>query len=154
VLFFDLRVIGNNVLVTVKTFFNRRDSWEVGAADIGVTKFALDLLHACVNPVTERDRLFRAKTFDRHDVKKIEAQHDDCRTAEDHQNGPLVSQNGIQGNYYFTSRCLTGISSGKRASANRKVMAIRARKPKVISTSAMLMGMECAFGFKAGLRSR
>jgi hypothetical protein len=81
VFLFYLRVIGNDVLVTVQAFFHRRYPWESRAIHIGMTEFALDLLHPGVNPVAERDRLFRSKTFDRHEVKKIEPDRDDSQTA-------------------------------------------------------------------------
>jgi hypothetical protein len=63
VLLLDLRVIGNDVLVTVKAFFHRRYAWIGGAGHIGVAELALDLFHSCVDPVAERDRLLRAQVF-------------------------------------------------------------------------------------------
>jgi hypothetical protein len=87
VLFLDLRVIGNDVLVAVKTFFHSRDPGKGGAAHIGMTELALDFLHSRVDPVAEGDRLLRAETVDRHEIKKIEPEKDDCQAAEDHQDG-------------------------------------------------------------------
>ena len=62
-LLLDLRVIGDDVLVTVKAFFYRRDAGEMGTAHIGMTEFTLDLLDSAMNPVAERDRLLRAQVF-------------------------------------------------------------------------------------------
>jgi len=81
VLLFDLRVIGNNVLVTVKTFFHSGYPRVGGAVHIRVTELALDLFHSCVDPVAERDRLLRAEVFDRHEVEKIKTCYDDSQTA-------------------------------------------------------------------------
>ena len=101
----DLRMIGNNVLVAVKTFFHSRDAREVGAVHIRMTEFTLDLLHSCVDPVAERDRLLRAEVFDRPEVKKVKAGQNDSQTGEDQQDGQLISEQCIQGIAYFTPCC-------------------------------------------------
>jgi len=62
-LLLDLRVIGDDVLVTVKAFFYRRYARVGGAVHIGMTEFTLDLLDSAMNPVAERDRLLRAQVF-------------------------------------------------------------------------------------------
>jgi hypothetical protein len=82
-----LRVTGDNVLVTIETFFHRRDPREGRTVHIRVTELALDLLHSRVHPVAEGDRLLRAKALDRHEVEKIEPDRDDSQAAEDHQDG-------------------------------------------------------------------
>jgi hypothetical protein len=63
VLLLNFRMADNDVLVTVKAFLNRRDAGEMRTAHIGMTEFALDLFHSCMNPVAERDRLLRAQGF-------------------------------------------------------------------------------------------
>jgi hypothetical protein len=103
VLFLDLRVISNNVLVTVQALLHGRDPREGGAVHIGVAELALDLLHSRVNPVAERDRLFRAEAFDGHDIKKVKTQGDDPHATHDQQEGQLISEQGIQRSPYFTS---------------------------------------------------
>ena len=52
--------IGDNVLMTVKTFFNRGDSRKCRPADIRVTKFTRNSLDTRMDAVAERDRLFGA----------------------------------------------------------------------------------------------
>jgi hypothetical protein len=105
VLLFDLRVIGDDVLVTVETFFYRGDSWKAGAVYIGMTEFTLNLLHTRVDPVAEGDRLLRPKAFDRHEVEVIEPGQNESQAAEGHQDGQLISQQCLQPVSYFTS-CL------------------------------------------------
>jgi hypothetical protein len=104
-LLFDLRMIGYNVLVTVKAFFHSGYPRISGAAHVRVTELALDLLHTSVDPVAERDRLLRAEVSQGHEVKKVKAGHDDSRTAEDQQDGQLISEQRVQGFPYFTSCC-------------------------------------------------
>jgi len=85
--FLYLRVISNDVFVTVKAFFHSRNPRVRGAAHIRVTELALDLLHPRVDPVAEGNRLLRPQVFERHEVKKVKAGCDDSRAAEDHQDG-------------------------------------------------------------------
>jgi hypothetical protein len=103
VLLFDLRVIGNNVLVTVKTFFHSGYPRVGGAVHIRVAELALDLFHTGVDPVAERNGLLRAEVFDRHEVEMIKPGHDDSHAAEDQHDGQLVSEQRVQGFPYFTS---------------------------------------------------
>jgi len=53
-----LRMIGNNILMTVQAFLHRRDSWKRGPVYIRVTEPALNLFYPGVNPVTKGNRLF------------------------------------------------------------------------------------------------
>ena len=50
--------IGNDVIMTVETFFNRWYSRKYRPTDIGVTKLTLNRLDTRVNTMTERDGLF------------------------------------------------------------------------------------------------
>jgi hypothetical protein len=43
----------------MQTFFYRRDSWKIGICHIWVAVLALNLFHADVNIMAERDRLLR-----------------------------------------------------------------------------------------------
>ena len=58
VLFLDPGMVGNDVLVTVKTFFHRRQSRVIGIFDIGMTEFTLDLLYPHMNLMAKGNRLF------------------------------------------------------------------------------------------------
>jgi hypothetical protein len=59
VLLLNPGMVGDDVLVTVQTFFHRREPRVIGIADIGVTVEALDLLYPHMNLVAERNWLFR-----------------------------------------------------------------------------------------------
>jgi hypothetical protein len=50
--------IGNDVIMTVEAFFNRRYSRKYRPTDIGVAKLTLNRLDTRVNTMTERDGLF------------------------------------------------------------------------------------------------
>ena len=52
-LFLDLRVIRNDVFMTVETFFNRWNPRMKRSIHIGVAESALDLLHPGVHPMAE-----------------------------------------------------------------------------------------------------
>ena len=58
VLFLDPGMVGNDVLVTVKTLFHRRQSRVIGIFDIGMTEFTLDLLYPHMNLMAKGNRLF------------------------------------------------------------------------------------------------
>ena len=60
VLFLDLRVTSNNILMAVKTFFHRRYAREAGPVHIRVAEAALNLLYSGMHPMTERNGLLRA----------------------------------------------------------------------------------------------
>jgi hypothetical protein len=72
VLFPYFRVVSDDVLMTVKTFFHRRDPRKSGARHIGVTELTGDRFHPRVNPVAKGDRLFRTQTFLGGKIEKIE----------------------------------------------------------------------------------
>ena len=59
--YFNPRVIGDNIVVTVQAFAHRRNPRVIGIPHIRVTVLALDLLDAAVYIVTERNWLFRAE---------------------------------------------------------------------------------------------
>ena len=58
VLFSNLRVIGDNILMAKETLFHRRQAGEGGAHHIRVAKTAVNGLDTRMQPVAERDRLF------------------------------------------------------------------------------------------------
>ena len=62
VLFLDLRMFFNNIIMAVQTLFHRRDTRKVRVSDIGVTVLALNLFDATVDIMTERYRLLRSKS--------------------------------------------------------------------------------------------
>jgi hypothetical protein len=82
VFFPDLWVVGDDVLVAVETFFHRGNAREMRPIHIGVAKLALDFLYPGVNPVTERDGLFRTQVSGRHQVKGV----------KEHSNQPQTRQ--------------------------------------------------------------
>ena len=61
VLFLDPGMTGDDVIVTVKTFFHRRNPRVDGPADIRMTKFAGNGFDSGMHPMAERDRLARAR---------------------------------------------------------------------------------------------
>jgi hypothetical protein len=61
-LFLDLRVFFDDIVMAVQTLFHRRNAREIGIGNIGVAILALDLLDATVHIVAEGDRLFRAES--------------------------------------------------------------------------------------------
>jgi hypothetical protein len=69
VLFFDFGMIGDDVFVTVKAFFHRRDARKAGTAYIGVAEFALNCLDTGMHPVAEGYRLLRTDVCSRWCVK-------------------------------------------------------------------------------------
>jgi hypothetical protein len=91
------------VLVAIEALLHGRYPRKGGAVHIGVAELALDLLHSRVDSVAERDRLLRAKAFDRHGIKQVEAQGDDPHATHDQQDRQLISEQGIQRSPYFTS---------------------------------------------------
>jgi hypothetical protein len=58
-LFFDLRMLCYNVLMTKKTFFHRWYPWKSGTGHIGMAELTLDFFYPGMNPVTECNGLFR-----------------------------------------------------------------------------------------------
>jgi hypothetical protein len=71
-LFDQLRVQRDNVLMTEKAFFHRRESCIPGSFHIRMAESAVDLLHARMNPVAEVNRLFRAQSLTRVDIEEIQ----------------------------------------------------------------------------------
>lgn len=53
-------MVCDNIVMAVQAFFHRRDSGMIGIGHIGVAVLALDLFHATVDIMAERDRLHRS----------------------------------------------------------------------------------------------
>ena len=62
VLFLDLRVLLNDIIVTVQAFFHWGYARKMWVGDVGVAVLALYLFYAAVYIMAEGDRLFRAET--------------------------------------------------------------------------------------------
>jgi hypothetical protein len=77
VLLEDLGMFGNNVIVTIETFFHRRDSRMTGVTHIGMTELALNFFYTGMQPMTEWDRLFRTDFKSRRGVEIIEKHPDE-----------------------------------------------------------------------------
>lgn len=77
-LYFNPRVIGDDVIVTVQAFFHRRNPGMVGIPHIGVAVLALYLLYAAMDIVAERDRLFRVAVGQKQSI--IYYNKSSCRT--------------------------------------------------------------------------
>jgi hypothetical protein len=67
----DLRVLGNNILMTVQAFFHRRYSGKIRVSHIRVTELTLDLLDAVVHIVAEGDRLLGSDIGFGRKIKEI-----------------------------------------------------------------------------------
>jgi hypothetical protein len=74
VFLFYPRMIGNDILMTVKAFLHRRNPRMFGPVHVGMTVFAMDLLNACVNAMAERNGLLRSYVRGRRNVKEIQKQ--------------------------------------------------------------------------------
>ena len=70
-LFFDLRVVGNYIFMTVDAFFDGRNPRMFGTVHIGMAKFTADLLDTRMNSVAKGDRLFGSDIHYRQDIKEI-----------------------------------------------------------------------------------
>jgi hypothetical protein len=81
-LLLDFRVANNDVLVTVKAFFYRRDAGEMGTTHIGMAELALDLLHPGMHMMAERDRLLRSQVPTGHPVEAIKKRKDQSQRDE------------------------------------------------------------------------
>lgn len=75
-LLFDLWVIRNNVLVAIEALFYGRYAWMFGAAHIGMTELALDLLHTEMYLVAKRYGLLRAHIRNRRHVEQVQEKED------------------------------------------------------------------------------
>jgi hypothetical protein len=62
VLLKDLWMKTDYVIMTIKALLHRRDSGVIGAGYIGMAELALDQFHPRVDPVAERNRLFRTQS--------------------------------------------------------------------------------------------
>jgi hypothetical protein len=71
----DLRVLGNNILVTVQAFFYRRDSGKIRVSHIWMTELTLDLFNRGVHIMTKGDRLPGSDPGFGRQIKEI----DKCR---------------------------------------------------------------------------
>lgn len=65
-------VPGNNILMTIKTFFYRRYPRKSGAASVRMAELTLYFFHSHVHPVAKRDGLLRANVSYGQKVEKIE----------------------------------------------------------------------------------
>ena len=72
-LFNQLRVIRDDVLVAKKTFLHGRQTGMFGPFHIGMTEAAVDLLHPGMHPMAEIDGLLRADV--RLRISIIEVEH-------------------------------------------------------------------------------
>jgi len=89
VLFLDPGMVGNNVLVTVKTLFHRWQSRVIRISDIGMTKLTLDFLNPHMNLMAERNRLFRAYVGGVI-IEKVKKQDDGKGGEKGEEQGPPV----------------------------------------------------------------
>ena len=71
-LFLDLRVLFNNIVMAVQTLFHRRNARMIGIRNIGMTILALDLLDAAVHSMAEGNRLLRTESARRPPPKNID----------------------------------------------------------------------------------
>ena len=62
-------MLGNDIVMTVKAFLNRRYAREIGISHIGVAVLTLYLLDANVNVVAERYGLFRSHWIRRYSIE-------------------------------------------------------------------------------------
>ena len=69
VLFFDPRVIGDNIVMAVQTFFHRRQTGMIRVGHVRVTVLTLYLFYAAVHIVAEGDGLLRADGRRRREPK-------------------------------------------------------------------------------------
>ncbi len=65
-------MFGNNVIVAIETFFHRRDPGMIGVAHVWMTELALNFLYTGMQPMAERDRLFRTDFESRWSVEIVE----------------------------------------------------------------------------------
>jgi hypothetical protein len=75
-LFLDLWVIGNNVLVAIEALFHGRHSWMFGTAHIRMTELTLDLLHTGMHLVAKGYGLRGAQIRKRCHVEQIQEKED------------------------------------------------------------------------------
>ena len=80
-------VVGDDIFMTVQTFFHRRQSRMIRIVNVGVAKSALDLLHPAVYRVAERNRLFRSDPGGRRGIVEIKKSGDKKHTADGQQYG-------------------------------------------------------------------
>ena len=62
-------MLGNDIVVTVKTFLNRRYTQEIGISHIGVAVLTLNLLNPHMNVVAERYGLLRSHCIGRYSIE-------------------------------------------------------------------------------------
>ena len=70
-LLLDLRVLFNNIVMAVQTFFHWWNTGMIGIGNIGVAVLALNLLDAAMYRVAEGNRLFRSESANRPYPKNI-----------------------------------------------------------------------------------
>jgi hypothetical protein len=86
VLLEDLGMFGNNVIVAIETFFHRRDPGMNGVTHVWMTELALNFLYTGMQPMAERDRLFRTDFESRRRVKIIKKHPNENNTCGGKQN--------------------------------------------------------------------
>ena len=93
VLFLDPPVVGNDIVVAVKTFFHRWQARVIRMANIGMTILALDRFVAGMQAMTERDGLFRPDhALGRRIKKEEERRHQDDRHRRPEKRGGVGHQ--------------------------------------------------------------
>ena len=93
VLLLDLRVIRDDVLVTIEAFFDWRYPRVGRTVYIGMTEVALNLLYPRMHLVTEWNRLFGAQAPPRHDIEKVKKKNYQARaTKGEHDGIPVPHQ--------------------------------------------------------------
>ena len=68
-------MIGNDIIMAVKTFLNRRQAGVVGSRNIRVAVLALNALNPCMQPVAEGNRLLRADICRRRHIEVVKEQN-------------------------------------------------------------------------------
>lgn len=98
VLLLNPRMIGNDVVMTVETFFNRRQPRMNRPAHIRVAELALNRLDAGMDSVTERNGLFGSDIRRRRGIEKVqETEHQENNESGPEHRSPIIAQksNGI-----------------------------------------------------------
>ena len=88
--FLNPGVIGNDIIMAMKTFFDRRQPGVIGTIHVRVAVPALDVFNPCMHPVAEGNGLFRADACCRRHVKIIEEKDRRQQTAAAEKYPPFI----------------------------------------------------------------
>jgi hypothetical protein len=82
VLLLDLRVIRDDVFVTVKTLLYRRYAGKMGSVHVWMAELTLNPLHAGMYLVAEGDGLLRAQASTGHHIEAVKKNKGQSQTAQ------------------------------------------------------------------------